>query len=227
MKFEELYKTIITEDPDVPTVPEDHPAYGKHLAPSNPDATTFVLYNDFRLIDSTHRFKYKQRNYHGMLFTDLYYYMENPKRGLKDIIMKGNIPEQLKEKMPWDRDSMLSYFPELILGRIWRRSKFIAFWNTKQYVKKQFPNIINFIKYDMGANPTQFTFDIEDEPYSYEEAIKEMSPRARITSSNYSAINRGIHELSPEIKGQVMKELGVQPKVPVDIRDKYVRGGGD
>lgn len=225
---------MINESPDV-VGGEDNLDVGNPYAPNafkgnrsptygDSDSITFALFNNFYIYAenpiSTHGdlydylssgivndepFEFLKKEFKIKHFGEL---LEDEKNKIKDVSQKTRI----------DRTPVLRDLPHVLQGRLWTISKIISFWNDLVYIASKKKNIIEFIKL-IGGNPYQYQYEIKDKLYSYED----------FSSGKYSdnlKFDPGVvHTLSPEKKGDALRQMGVQPKKPMPLQFKQMIQG--
>lgn len=221
---------MINESPDAIKEREDidSPAYG------DPDSVTFALFNNFYL------YSFWPKCTHGHLFEYLVDYIKyeipdpnllyQHKDGSKKLEAKymtqhvGELSKEEIDKIKYlntnniDRTPVLKRLPQVIQGRLWTNSKMISFWNDLVYIASRKKDILEFIKL-IGGNPYQYQYEIKDKLYSYED----------FSSGKYSDNLKfdpgAVHTLSPEKKGDALKQMGVQPKKPIPLQFRQIIQG--
>lgn len=191
----------------------DSPMYG------DDDAITFALFNNFYLYSSPYWT-------HGHLYQYLQYLIdgedEESLAGFKGIEHIGELSEEEKEKIrniyKIDRTPVLESMPNVIQGRLWTNSKMISFWNDLVYIASRKNDILKFIKLIKG-DPKKYRYEIKDKLYSYDEFISGKY------NNNTKFDATAVHTLSPEKKGEVLKNMGMQPKKPVPLAFKQMIQG--
>lgn len=224
---------MINESPDV-VGGEDNLDGGDPYAPNaldgnrsptygDSDSITFALFSNFIIYgdpDTTHGdlydylssgilygepFEFLKKQFNIKHFGEL---LEDEKNKIKDISQKTRI----------DRTPVLRDLPYVLQGRLWTISKIISFWNDLVYIASRKKDIIEFIRL-IGGNPNQYQYEIKDKLYSYED----------FSSGRYSdnlKFDPGVvHTLSPEKKGDALRQMGVQPKKPVPLQFKQMIQG--
>lgn len=190
-------------------LPED-PAYG------DPDSITFALFNNFYLWSNNPDVT------HGHLFEYLAGYIRHNQKSSSEVSKNrlqinhvGKLSDHeinnFKKLKKLDRSPVLEISPETLQGRLWTDSKIISFWNDLVYIASRKKDIIKFINIT-GENSSLYRYEIKDKLYNYKDFI---SGRY---SDNLKFDPEVVHTLSPEKKGNVLRQMGVVPKKPIPLQ---------
>jgi len=113
-----------------------------------------------------------------------------------------------------------------ILGRLWKNSKVISFWQGQALVVPHLQKIKILLK-EMNINIEECIFN--DHPYdelkTYEEYFGKVDKKAS-DKVDQKFSNAPIHALPPEKKKKALQDLGVKPKFR-DFKDFYYKHQGD
>jgi hypothetical protein len=125
--------------------------------------------------------------------------------------------EQGKKKFVAYRTLTLNEHPDIILGRFWAKHRVISFWNSAANLRERKRDIYAFMA-SRGMNPSEFTFEVQNEPFNYEEF------EAGRKSGDNDFDPAKIHTMLPgEQKTRLMNAMGFLKSKPVDAR--YRRDG--
>lgn len=129
----------------------------------------------------------------------------------------------------------------IILGRYFPQIKTVSLWNPAEYLNKNIILSLREFIHEKYNAPLTVKFEVPiikgrkedlDDMFLEELPFHTFSTHALInfveknplSSRKEIQAQSNIHTLSPEIKGQVMKQQGIKPKIPLDFKDKYLRG---
>lgn len=183
---------------------------------SNNDAVAFVVDYDFYALMYNHK--------HGEVFDQLKEWLVDDGHAM-DIEFDGIPSKELKNTLSrtTHRNRFLERSPQIILGRLWYDQNIISFWNYREdFTNDTVQQTIKMIDRHFGE-ASDYTYEIENEKYAYEQFYN-ITSLNKIPEEPKQPMERPLHELPPELKGQVMKAQGIMPKKPVDIRQKYAYG---
>lgn len=123
------------------------------------------------------------------------------------------------DNMGGGRDSILRNVPGVIMGRLWSEAKVISFWNPITHFNPiNIKTIIEFISKNKLGDPQSYTYEVQSLKFTYEQFL-EIHTIKFTTSSKFDP--HTIHTINPALKGKVMKQQGIKPKMPIPIHQKY------
>lgn len=139
-------------------------------------------------------------------------------RDLAGIMKFKDDYEQGKKKFVAYRTLSLNEQPDIILGRLWPQHKIISFWNAARSLRERKADIYSFMG-SKGLDPREFTFEVLNQPFSYDEF--EQGRKSDASGFDPSKV----HTMLPgEEKTRAMKSMGFVLSKPVDVRDRKREG---
>lgn len=139
----------------------------------------------------------------------------------------------------------------VLVGRIWVDKKEISFWNNIQDVNLNSINkVLNVIEQYFHRDLSTFTWEVfekenpGEQPKEATYTLDELEDRLQedtddqeyedVSDHGETAVTQThgqknpqwdkLHLTPPDKKGEVMKNMGIMPRKPIDIRDKYKLG---
>lgn len=121
------------------------------------------------------------------------------------------------------RSFMLENLPSMIIGRIDLRKKLVSVWNSYSRIYSEDIRKLLKIPELYNENPKEYKFQFyESEFYSYDDVVNQRVEKPKSFSSDLSA--KIVHNVNPVLKHQVLKNLGVRPKVPLGAQQRFQMG---
>lgn len=135
-------------------------------------------------------------------------------------IQYGKFSSGLDQTIVYDkailiRSVILSKFADVLLARVWKNKRVISFWNVGSVVMSMKNDVYNFLR-RIDNFIHNFKFEVGGSLVDYANF-----DRGNFTGKDLDVSK--VHTLSPEVKGNVLKSMGVVPKRPVDLRMNMLR----
>lgn len=116
-------------------------------------------------------------------------------------------------------DTLLGADPDIILGRIWPKSKVVSFWNRSAEVHRNRTRVLEFVRV-MKGKERKFRYEVEGEMLDYD------AFQAGGSEPSPSFDPSKVHTMLPGPgKAQMMGAMGFMRSKPVDARDRLAREG--
>jgi hypothetical protein len=112
----------------------------------------------------------------------------------------------------------------LFMGRIWTDTQVVSFWNDlPDFKQNDLTKLKDFLVFHMNLDINQIKLEIVDQSeyqiFSWVEMTDRIKNNLKPTDMK---IGDKLHLTPPEKKGQMMKDMGIQPKInPNNIADRY------
>lgn len=217
MNFKQWFLKEDPEEPIITTIGKKHYAGDKEIKYpvkwNSHDALSFGILKDFYLYSDS-----SLGLYHKDILRELWNMIKYPGKKIysmdeipvDDIKTHGQINnEALNQIKNWmiavegdrfkiDREAVLFYSPDFILGRIWTEEKVISFWNKEKNVFNLSNDIIKFIS--LFGNPSDYMFEIENKWRDYGDFLKKT-----LKGSSKTFDPSKLHLLDPSIKGKFLQ----------------------
>jgi hypothetical protein len=112
----------------------------------------------------------------------------------------------------------------LFMGRIWTDTQVVSFWNDlPDFKQNDLTKLKDFLVFHMNLDINQIKLEIVDQSeyqiFSWVEMTDRIKNNLKPTDMK---VGDKLHLTPPEKKGQMMKDMGIQPKInPNNIADRY------
>ena len=130
---------------------------------------------------------------------------------------------------------------EAMLGRIWTKERIASFWNPLATFKLiDFQSATNFIKNNLHIPPNTVTYEVSEnrdtvssyhgesvfQNYSLLELTNKLKNKTvEDEPKERPKLSDALHTVAPQFKGNMMKAMGIQPKVnPLSIQQRFALG---
>jgi len=130
---------------------------------------------------------------------------------------------------------------EAMLGRIWTKERIASFWNPLATFKLiDFQSATNFIKNNLHIPPNTVTYEVSEnrdtvssyhgesvfQNYSLLELTNKLKNKTvEDEPKERPKLSDALHTVAPQFKGNMMKAMGIQPKVnPMSIQQRFALG---
>jgi hypothetical protein len=237
MNFKEFFQQV---NEDAETVDKSHydnwPLEKRSVDYEDSDARAFIIIDDSILLATT------TTKYHGGLLNQFHaFYKVYPNfkytDGINNITMdygaikvpvflKGPPPPTLVNDKSINSRSPFLQKTNGIMGRVWIKNNICSFWCNKEDLDSfkwgKIQEVMDFynvdpkkVFYEVGGNEL-FSFSEMDQLLN-----KSQTP---IVNTEPQEWQKKLHMISPNLKGNMMKMMGYQPKPAKDIQSRYAMG---
>jgi hypothetical protein len=205
------------------------------LSCANSDARSFAIADSCIMIGETNWM------YHYNMFTDIQEH-DRPKA----TVVLGELPHEIQYGRVIAREIFLEDFPEGLLGRVWLEHNEISFWNKAQAFTTKNIGLLNDMFNYLKINPEKYEFDMfgsevgnavggyVSKEHQWKlltwEQVQSLPALNHKTTGGVEEWQKKLHTMPPEIKGPLMKQMGMKglpAKYKRDLADKLKMIQGD
>ena len=219
----ESFLSFFKESPDTFNS-KGHDKSSPRLACDKIDARAFMVVDNIIVLARTNRIYH----HHMIELLQLFLTSDKGREMAEKQIEVINIPsKQLRQEIlmitDTNRESILN-MPNNVVGRLWLEHRRVSFWNDS-FSPQSIPLIEKAIMF-YNKNPANMTYEIGEEEATcdFDQFVQWVNGQNPEPQQQVQPWQQQVHMMSPEFKGDALKQMGVKPKPAMGAELRYARG---